>query len=52
MAVAHTILVIIYHVLMDRTFYEELLHYTRQDARQEAWEKKRALAALEGLATT
>ena len=48
MAVAHKILVIIYHVLMDGTFYDES-RYDRQDARQEEREKKRALAALERL---
>ena len=48
MAVAHKILVITYQVLSDGTFYDES-RYDRQDARQEAWEKKRALAALERL---
>ena len=48
MAVAHKILVITYHLLSDGTFYDES-RYDRQDARQEAWEKKRALAALERL---
>ena len=48
MAVAHKILVIIYHVLMDGTFYDES-RYDRQDTRQEEREKQRALAALERL---
>ena len=48
MAVAHKILVIIYHVLMDGTCYDES-RYDRQDARQEERAKKRALAALESL---
>jgi transposase len=48
MAVAHKILVIIYHVRMDGTCYDES-RYERQDARQEEREKKRALAALERL---
>ena len=41
----HKILVIIYHVLMDGTFYDES-RYARHDAREEAREKQRALAAL------
>ncbi len=45
MAVAHKILVIIYHVLMDGPFYEES-RYDRHDAREEERDKKRALAAL------
>ena len=48
MAVAHKILVIIYHVLMDGTFYDES-RYDRHDAREEARDKKRALATLESL---
>ena len=48
MAVAHKILVIIYHVLMDGTFYEES-RYDRHDAREEERDKKRAIAALERL---
>ena len=51
MAVAHKILVIIYHVLMDGTFYDES-RYDRHDAREEEREKKRALAALERLGYT
>ena len=45
MAVAHTILVTIYHVLMDGTFYDAS-RYDRHDAREEERDKKRALAAL------
>ncbi len=45
MAVAHTIVVIISHVLMDGTFYEESRD-DRHDAREEERDKKRALAAL------
>ena len=48
MAVAHTILVIVSHVLMDETFYDES-RYDRQDAKQEVRDKKRALAMLESL---
>jgi transposase len=48
MAVAHTIVVITYRILSDGTFDDES-RYDRQDARQEAWEKQRALAALERL---
>ena len=51
MAVAHKILVIISHVLMDGTFYDES-RYDRQEARQEEREKQRALAALERLGYT
>ncbi len=45
MAVAHTIVVIISHVLMDGTFYDELRD-DRHEAREEERDKKRALAAL------
>lgn len=48
MAVAHKILVIIYHVLIDGTFYDES-RYDRHDAREEERDKKRAIAALERL---
>ena len=48
MAVAHTILVVLSHVLMDGTFYDES-RYDRHDAREEERDKKRALAALERL---
>jgi transposase len=47
-AVAQKILVIVYHLLRDGTFYDES-RYERQDARQEERDKKRALAALERL---
>ena len=43
MAVAHKILVIIYHVLMDGTFYEES-RYDRHNTREEEWDKILALA--------
>ena len=45
MAVAHTILVISYHVLMDGTF-DEKSRDNHHDAREEERDKKRALAAL------
>ena len=45
MAVAHKILVIIYHVLRDGTFYDESRD-DRHDAREEERDKQRALAAL------
>jgi hypothetical protein len=48
MAVAHKILVLSYHGLMDGPFYEES-RYDRPDAREEERDKKRALAALERL---
>ncbi len=48
MAVAHKILVIIYHVLMDKTGYDES-RYDRQEAREEERTKQRALKALEDL---
>jgi len=48
MAVAHTILVIISHVLMDGTFSEESRD-DRHEAREEERAKKRAIAALERL---
>jgi hypothetical protein len=48
MAVAHKILVILYHVLMDGTFYDES-RYDRHEAREEERDKKRAIAALERL---
>ena len=44
MAVAHNILVSTSHLLSDGTWYDEA-----RDDRQEAWEKQRALAALERL---
>lgn len=51
MAVAHNIVGIISHVLMDGTFYDES-RYDRQEARQEERDKQRALAALERLGST
>ena len=48
LAVAQTILVMAYHLLSDGTVYDAS-RSDRQDARQEAWEKTRALAALERL---
>ena len=51
MAVAHKILVILSHLLLDGTFYEEA-RSDRQEARQEERETQRALAALERLGYT
>jgi len=48
MAVAHTIVVILSHVLMDGTLYAESRD-DRQDAREEERDKRRALAVLERL---
>lgn len=48
MAVAHKILVLIYHGLMDGTFYDESRD-DRHDAREEERDKKRAIAALKQL---
>jgi len=48
MAVAHKIVVIIYHLLLEGTFYEEE-RYDRLLPRQEERERKRALKALERL---
>ena len=45
---AHKILVIPSPLLSDGTLYDEA-RSDRQEARQEAWEKQRALAALERL---
>jgi hypothetical protein len=47
-AVAHKILVIIYHLLLEGTFYEEE-RYDRLGPRQEERERQRALKALERL---
>ena len=47
-AVAHTIVVILYHLLLEGTFYEEE-RYDRLVPRQEERERKRALKALERL---
>jgi hypothetical protein len=51
MAVAHTIVVILSHVLRDGTCYDAS-RYERHDARQEEREKPRALAALARLGYT
>jgi transposase len=48
MAVAHKILVIMYHLLLEGTFYEEE-RYDRLLPRQEERERKRAIKALERL---
>jgi hypothetical protein len=48
MAVAHKALVIIYHLLLEGTFYEEE-RYDRLLPRQEERERQRALKALEHL---
>jgi transposase len=48
MAVAHKILVIIYHLLLEGTFYEEE-RYDRLLPKQEERERKRAIKALERL---
>jgi transposase len=48
MAVAHKILVIGYHLLLEGTFYEEE-RYDRLQARQEERQQKRAVKALERL---
>lgn len=48
MAVAHKILVIIYHLLSDGTFYDEG-RYMEVGPRQEERERKRAIKALERL---
>ena len=48
MAVAHQILVIIYPLLLEGTFYEEE-RYDRLWPKQEERERKRAIKALERL---
>jgi transposase len=48
MAVAHKILVIVYHLLLEGTCYEED-RYDRLQTRQEEWQQKRAVNALERL---
>jgi len=48
LAVAHKILVIIYHLLVEGTFYEEQ-RYDRPNPRQEVAAKQRAIKALERL---
>lgn len=47
-AVAHKILVIVYHLLAEGTFYEEA-RYDHLQARQEAQQQQRAVKALERL---
>ena len=47
-AVAHKILVIVYHLLAEGTFYEEA-RYDHLQSRQEAQQQKRAVKALERL---
>jgi hypothetical protein len=48
MAVAHKILVVMYHLLLEGTFYEEE-RYDRLLPKQEERERKRAIKALERL---
>jgi hypothetical protein len=48
MAVAHKILVLVYHLLAEGTFYDEE-RYNRLQPRQEAQQRKRAVKALERL---
>jgi transposase len=48
MAVAHKILVIAYHLLLEGTYYEEA-RYDRLQDRQEERQQKRAVKALERL---
>jgi hypothetical protein len=48
MAVAHTIFVIMYHLLSDETFYEES-RYDRCQPQQEDRDRRRAMKALERL---
>jgi transposase len=48
MAVVHKILVIVYHLLAEGTFYDEA-RYNRLQPRQEAQQRKRAVKALERL---
>ena len=48
LAIAHTIRVIVYHLLTLGTSYEEA-RYDQYNQRQEARERKRALKALERL---
>jgi transposase len=48
LAVAHKILVIVYHLLAEGTFYDEE-RYNRLQPRQEAQQRKRAVKALERL---
>ena len=48
MAVAHKILVIVYHLLAEGTLYDEG-RYDRLQPRQEERDRKRAIKALERL---
>ena len=48
MAVAHKILVMVYHLLLEGTFYDEE-RYNRLQTRQEERQQKRAVKALEQL---
>ena len=48
MAVGHKILVIVYHLLWQGTYYEEQ-RYTDQRPKQEERDRKRAITALERL---
>jgi hypothetical protein len=48
MAVAHKMLVIVYHLLREGTFYDEE-RYDRLQTRQEERQQKRAVQALEHL---
>jgi hypothetical protein len=47
-AVAHKILVIVYHLLAEGTMYEEIRYDSLQSS-QEAYQRKRAVKALERL---
>jgi len=51
LAIAHTIRVIVYHLLTLGTSYEEA-RYAQYNPRQEARERQRALQALERLGST
>src|SRR5215470_13612243 len=51
LALAHTILVIVYHLLAAGTYYEET-RYDQWNPKQEARERQRALKALERLGYT
>jgi hypothetical protein len=51
LAIAHTILVIVYHLLAEGTGYEEA-RYEQWNPRQEARERHRAIKALERLSST
>ena len=51
LAVAHKILVIVYHLLVEGTVYEEA-RYDPRSSKQEARERTRAIKALERLGYT